>query len=219
MKHSIKDTLQKNKAAEIGSIILILISGLSIAIIGCSLLLLWRKFSQTPYKKLGLYRPDSWIKTFVYGILLGIIIKLIFSILIMPLMGHTPGFYGTFDFLKGNIQYAILFSFYVIIVGGFSEELIFRGFLFYQYEKHIGNTLVHKIIMVVSTSLIFGIPHFYLGGLGVIQSILVGSIYGIMYLINKKNLWMVMIAHAVFDLVAIYIIYNDLSVYFNELVF
>ncbi len=211
--------LSEKKTGKCVSFLLILSSALTVVLISALFTLIWRKLTKLPFSKLGFYRPPSWIKTILLGIFLGVTIKLTFSILVMPLLGYEPGAHGTFNFLKGNLTNALLFSIYVIIVGGFSEELVFRGFLFHQYEQWIGKSKGHQLLMVVLVSLIFGIPHFYQGTIGVVQSVLVGSIFGTMYLLNQRNIWMVVIAHAVFDLVAIYITYSGQSSYYNELLF
>lgn len=213
----IKTILTENKAGQVGSSIFILLTGLGVAILGAGLILWWRKLTDSTFRSLGLYKPKSWIRTIVIGLLLGLLIKFVFASLVMPALGSVPSANSPFSFLKDNLTNALLFSLYVIVVGGFSEELIFRGFLFRQAECWFGSGRIARVLMVVGGSLIFGLPHIYQGGFGVIQSILVGMIYGSMYLLNKKNLWMVMIAHATFDLFAIYIIYHDLSVYMNEL--
>lgn len=210
--------LGQKPLGKIVSFILIASSG-NVAIIGATLVLIWRKIVKVPFRNLGLYAPKSWLKTIVLGVLLGIFIKLLFATIIMPLMGSVPSSSSTFSFLKGNLTNALLFSVYVLVVAGFAEEIIFRGYLFHQLEDWFGNGKLQMVLTVVVSSLIFGIPHLYQGGFGVIQSILVGMIYGAVYLANKKNLWLVMIAHATFDWVAIYIIYMDWSIKVNTFFF
>ncbi len=213
----IKTALTENKTVQVGASVFILITGLGVAMLGAGLILWWRKLTESTFRSLGLYKPDNWIKTILMGIFMGLLIKFVFVSLIMPAMGSVPSASSPFSFLKGNLTNALLFSIYVIVVGGFCEELVFRGFLFRQAETWFGKGKITSLWIVVIGSLIFGLPHIYQGGFGVIQSVLVGLIYGSMYLLNKKNLWMVMIAHATFDLFAIYIIYHDLSLYMNEL--
>lgn len=215
----IKTALVDKRAGQIGSSIFLLLTGLGVAIIGAGLILWWRKLTQSSFKSLGLYRPKSLLKTILVGVLVGLLVKFVFISLVMPALGSVPGGSSTFGFLKGNLTNALLFSVYVIVVGGFSEELIFRGFFYRQVEGWFGRSKTTSILMVIFGSLIFGLPHIYQGGFGVIQSILVGAIYGSAYLMNKRNLWMVMIAHAVFDLFSIFIIYNGLSTVMGELFF
>ncbi|MCE7993463.1 MAG: CPBP family intramembrane metalloprotease [Roseivirga sp.] len=215
----IKSVLTDNRAGQIGSSIFIILSGLGVAIVGAGLVLWWRKLTKSTFKSLGLYKPESLIRTIMLGVFLGLLIKFVFVSLVMPALGSVPAANSPFSFLKGNLTNALLFSIYVIVVGGFSEELIFRGFLYRQAEGWFGSSKTSLVLMVIIGSLIFGLPHIYQGGFGVVQSILVGMIYGTMYLVNKRNLWMVMIAHAVFDLFSIYIIYNDLSTVMNSMFF
>lgn len=213
----IKSVLVENRTGQILSSIFIMLTGLGVAILGAGLILWWRKLTDSTFKSLGLYKPKNLIRTILVGVFLGLLIKFVFVSLVMPLLGSVPSADSPFSFLKGNLTNALLFSIYVIVVGGFSEELVFRGFLFRQAQGWFGSSKVTLVLMVLVGSLIFGLPHIYQGGFGVVQSILVGIIYGTLYLLNKRNLWMVMIAHATFDLFSIYIIYNDLSVYMNQL--
>lgn len=209
--------LSANRFGQILSTILVMGTGVTVAILGAGLVLLWRKLTKATFKSLGLFKPSNLTKTILIGIVTGIIIKFIFISLVMPSIGYVSGSTNTFDFLKGNLTNALLFSIYVIVVGGFSEEIIFRGFYFSQFERWFGTGLILKIVMILTGSLIFGIPHIYQGGFGVLQSMMVGSIYGAMYLLNNKNIWMVMISHAVFDLFSIYIVYSDQSTFFSTL--
>ena len=70
----------------------------------------------------------------------------------------------------------------VSIIGGISEELLFRGFLFYYlsvYVPHINN--LEKILL---TSLLFGIAHLYQGWRGVAASGVSGVILAGLYVLG-----------------------------------
>ncbi|MGB6483382.1 MAG: CPBP family intramembrane glutamic endopeptidase [Candidatus Acidiferrales bacterium] len=74
----------------------------------------------------------------------------------------------------------------VSIGGGVSEELLFRGFLFYylsMYVPHINN--VEKILL---TSLLFGIAHLYQGWRGVAATSASGVILAGLYVLSGSLL-------------------------------
>ena len=204
-----KNYLANDTGGQIISFIIILGTGTGIAFLGALLVLLWRKLLEIPFRSLGLFKPVNWIKTITLGILIGVGLKFLFLAVIMPALGRPPGDVPH-EFLVGNLQGALLFSLYVIIVGGFCEELVFRGYYFRQFENWFGSGFISKVSVVITSSLIFGIPHFYQGGYGAFQAGLVGLIYGTLFLLNQKNLWLVMIAHSFFNLFAIYLTYNGL---------
>jgi len=204
-----KDFLANSPVGQVISFIFILGTGTTIALLGALLVLLWRKLLEIPYRSLGLFKPSNWGSTILGGIGIGVGVKFIFLAVIMPALGRPPGDVPH-EFLVGNLSGALLFSLYVIIVGGICEELVFRGFYFRQFEIWFGKSSISNLAVVLTSSLIFAIPHFYQGGYGAIQAGLVGVIYGTLFLINSKNLWLVMIAHACFNLFAIYLTFQGL---------
>lgn len=61
------------------------------------------------------------------------------------------------------------------------------------------------------SSLLFGLSHYInQGKWGVLQGAIFGLVFGSVYTL-RPHIWGLMIAHASFDLTALYIIYNDLE--------
>ena len=68
-----------------------------------------------------------------------------------------------------------------------------------------------KAAIVVITSALFGAAHYAEQGVpGVQQATIVGLVYGTIFAITGR-IWMLMAAHAAFDLAALAIIYFDLE--------
>jgi membrane protease YdiL (CAAX protease family) len=64
---------------------------------------------------------------------------------------------------------------------------------------------------VLVTSILFGLAHYSEQGLaGVEQATIVGLVFGSIFAVTQR-IWMLMIAHASFDLAAYAIIYWDLE--------
>jgi hypothetical protein len=52
------------------------------------------------------------------------------------------------------------------------------------------------VIGLVFTSIVFGLVHFYQGLGGILGVGFVGLVYGIVYLVSGRNLWVTIIAHS-----------------------
>jgi membrane protease YdiL (CAAX protease family) len=182
------------------------------------LALLWAHRSGTPWREIGYVRPRSWIASLAVGIVFGVALKFFMKAIVMPLLGADP-INQAFHYLVGNTA-AIPGMLFVIIVGaGFGEETVFRGYLFERLGKLVGHGVGAKTAIVVITAAWFGVVHYPLQGLaGVQQATVVGLIYGTIFAVTGE-LWMLMCAHAAFDLAALAIIYWDLETEVAHLVF
>ena len=170
------------------------------------LVLGWARMSNTPWRELGFARPRSWIVTVVAGIVFGVALKLFMKAIVMPLLGAPP-INPTYHYLAGNTA-ALPYAIWMMIVSaGFGEETVFRGFLFERLGKLFGSRRWAKIVIVVLTSALFGIAHYASQGLpGVQQSTIFGIVFGSIFAITGR-IWLLMIAHAAFDLTALALIY------------
>jgi membrane protease YdiL (CAAX protease family) len=66
---------------------------------------------------------------------------------------------------------------------------------------------------------LFGLAHYADQGLsGVQQATIVGIVFAAVFAVTR-NLWPLIVAHAAFDVTAVFIIYRDLESYVAHLVF
>jgi membrane protease YdiL (CAAX protease family) len=174
------------------------------------LVLVWARWSQTPWEEIGYVRPRSWIGDLVIGIAFGCALKLLMKSVVMPLLGADPVNHA-YHYLAGNSA-AIPATLYMMIVGaGFGEETLFRGYLFERLGKVLGRSAGARVAIVLLTSAWFGLVHYPVQGLaGAQQAAMVGLAFGTIFA-TKGRLWMLMCAHAAFDLTAYAIIYWDLE--------
>lgn len=178
--------------------------------LGAVLVLVWVWRSQTPWRDIGYVRPRSCIGGLMVGIGFGIALKLLMKAIVMPLLGADP-INRAFHYLAGNSGAAALFVPEVIIKAGFGEETFFRGYMFERLGKLIGRSLAAKVVTVLVTSLVFGSIHYFEQGLaGFQQAALVGLMFGTVFAVTGR-IWMLMCAHAAFDLTALAIIYWNLE--------
>lgn len=183
-----------------GNIFLVPLSGI--------LVLVWAWISRTPWRELGLARPHSWPGTIALGIFFGIALKFAMKSIVMPLLGAPPC-NGPFHFLTHNPA-EIPWMLYTIIAGaGFGEEMIFRGWSFERLGKLWGRAWWARAITVLLTTAWFGQAHYGLQGIpGVQNATVVELIFGSVFAVTGR-LYLLMIAHAAFDLAAYAMIYWD----------
>lgn len=190
--------------------VLITLLGPVLEPLGGVLVLLWRWRSHTPWRELGFVRPRSWTLTVLGGVLSGIAIKLFAKSVLLPLLGADP-INRAYHHLAGNAAAMPSMAFDVVVGAGFGEELVFRAFLFERLGKLFGTSARAKTAIVISTSLWFGLLHYPVQGLaGAEQATFTGLVFGTVYAITR-SITLPMIAHAVFDLTALFIIYHDLE--------
>ncbi len=202
--------LSKSTAGQLVSFFVITPIGAFIPLPGVILIFIWKRLIKLPFSELGLSKPSSWIKVFLIGIPTGIFLKLFFKSVVMTLLGAEPT-NTNFQFLEDNLTAALSLSLFVIVSAGFGEEVLFRGFVYTRLQKWLGESMKANLMIVTLGSVIFGHPHIYQGVHGAIHATLVGMIIGIIYYVNKRNLWLLIVLHASFDLISIYLIYHGLE--------
>ncbi len=83
------------------------------------------------------------------------------------------------------------------VIGGFAEEMIFRGFLLNRLEAMLLRGKGRTVAAVLLQAVIFGAVHAYNRGLlGLLAIGAAGAILGVFYIVFRRNLWPVILAHA-----------------------
>ena len=177
-----------------------------VAPLSAILALLWAWRSRTPWREIGYVRPGSWARSIAVGIALGVALKFVMKAIVMPLLGADP-VNQAYHYLAGNTAALPGMLFAVTVGAGFGEETVFRGYLFERLGKLFGRGVAAKLVIVVLTSAWFGIVHYPVQGLaGVEQAAIVGLVFGTIFAVTGE-IFMLMIAHAAFDLAALAMIY------------
>jgi membrane protease YdiL (CAAX protease family) len=115
--------------------------------------------------------------------------------------------YTEYDFIRENISTLIITLFAACLVGGFYEEIVFRGFIQRTFERIFKNNFW---VSAIFTSTLFGLYHFQQGIFGMIPSFF-GALFW-SYLLKKSNgnLWVTIFSHATFDIITLLLIYFGL---------
>jgi len=104
-----------------------------------------------------------------------------------------------YDYLKDNIGMLLLTLAGVLFVSSFGEEVIYRGFLINRIARIGGDSKKSRIIAVIISSIIFGLVHYEWGAMGMVQTGFMGLALGLSYILLKKRLWILILAHAYMD--------------------
>jgi len=173
-------------------------------------LALWLCFSgAVPFAKLGLGSPRSWRLSMALAITVG-------GLLLWSGMRLRPKAQKIRAKVKGRGIDALLPDTHqeqrwmaaVSIGAGISEELLFRGFLFYYLILWFPH--IHSRECALLTSLIFGMAHLYQGWKGMLSTAFAGLVFAGLYVLTG-NLLVPMVVHATMDLRALLIFWmgND----------
>jgi hypothetical protein len=199
--------------------VLLIAAGQILAPLSAVLVLVWARLSRTPWHEIGYARPKSWIGSLGVGVAFGITFKFLMKAIVMPLLGASPT-NQTYHYLIGNRTAALLAAGWtMIVVGGFGEETVFRGYMFERLGKLLGRSPTARVVIVVVTAVSFASLHYFDQGLsGAEQAIITGLAFGTVFAFTGR-LWMLICAHAAFDLTAVAIIYWNLESAVAHLVF
>ncbi|HET9402267.1 MAG TPA: type II CAAX endopeptidase family protein [Candidatus Acidoferrales bacterium] len=185
--------------------------------VGAILVLLWVVLSHTPWREIGYVRPKNWPLTIASGIVFGSALKFTMKALVMPLLGADP-INWSFHYLTGN-RAQLPFAIWMMLVAGFGEETVFRGFAFERFTKAFGSGAATKFAAVVLTSIWFASAHYRGQGIpGTEQALIVGLIFATIFA-RTRSIAFLMIAHAAFDLTALIMIYFNAETRIAHLIF
>lgn len=152
------------------------------------------------WRALGLRRPDHWGRAVLLFVACFVTIGVVFNFIIAPLFPH-----GANDINDGVAisRNEMLFQLIVIGIGtaAIGEELLFRGFLLNNLNRILGEGGWATAAAVLVQATAFGLLHS--GVQGMVSAGVIGLILGVFYVLAKRNLWVVIAAHAVPDILSI----------------
>jgi membrane protease YdiL (CAAX protease family) len=177
--------------------------------VGATLALVWVRLSRTPWQEIGYVRPKNWIGAVAAGLVFGVAFKLLMKTIVMPLLG-AEAINRAYHDLAGNTA-ALPAAIWAMLVAGFAEETVFRGYMFERLGKLLGSSAGAKALIVALTSIGFGLAHYAVQGVaGTEQATITGLVFGTIFAFTGR-IFLLMVAHAAFDLAALAIIYWDVE--------
>jgi membrane protease YdiL (CAAX protease family) len=192
----------------IASILVILAGNFLFVPLSAILVLVWVSLSHTPWREIGYVRPQSWTRTLVIGIVFGVAFKLLMKAIVMPLLGAPP-INQPYHWVAGNPAALPGMLYLLIVVAGFGEETLYRGWMFERLGKLLGTSAWARTLIIVLTSVVFALPHYLDQRMpGVEQALISGLVFGTIFAMTGR-IFLLMVAHVAFDLAALAMIYWD----------
>lgn len=115
--------------------------------------------------------------------------------------------------IEGNLPVYLGWLALSWISAGFGEEVFFRGYMIDRIGKLLPKARWATAIAVIVPAIGFGLAHAYYQGVrGLVVTGLIGLALGTLYLLNKRNLWPLILAHGVVDTLAFTAMYLDLDI-------
>lgn len=181
-------------------------------IIAAGLTILYAISTKEKFKSIGFSKQKSWIASLLQSIAISLIIVALSMYIIRPLTEYITNEKIDSSAFRPLVGNANLFGFYLLIgwlVGGISEELIFRGFLMKRITTYIPGEY-GIVFAIVITSSLFGYLHSYQGLVGQIQTGIIGAMLASIYFIFSRRLMLVILTHGFVNTISFSLIYFEI---------
>ena len=104
-----------------------------------------------------------------------------------------------YEYLFGNPAMLMVALAAVWVGSSFGEEVVYRGFLMTRVAEIGKGTPAAWSAALVVSALVFGLAHFDWGVAGVVQTTFMGLALSGSFLLVRRNLWSLVLAHAYLD--------------------
>lgn len=168
------------------------------------------------WQKIGLARPDSWLKTALLAVGTVIAYIIVFNFILpallqlLPLPAIAPADKSSQNALFQNLPLLIMSLIAAWTIIAFGEEMLFRAFLMDSLALIFENSRAKWMLSLIGSSLLFGLAHFSWGVTGVIETTIMGLLLGTVFLRTGRNLWVTVIAHALLNSMVFTLIYSGM---------
>jgi membrane protease YdiL (CAAX protease family) len=177
---------------------------------------------QGSFAEIGFRRPGCWRRTIALGIGIGVFSQMAFAIVIDPLLGRLTGVpvdLSSLDGMRGDLLHYIVMLAIGWIMGGFLEEMLFRGYLLKRIQYLFGEHGWSKMLAILLTSVAFGMAHGYQDIAGMISTGLMGALLGGLFVWTKGNLWLPILVHGISNTIGITLIYTSADRFLGQILF
>lgn len=121
--------------------------------------------------------------------------------LLAMLLGERPDL-SDFAFVRTHLSGYLIALAMAWLIGGFYEELVFRGFVHEMFKRHVPAGRVRPALAIVLTALAFAAYHAQLGAFGVANALVFALFAAAVRGRWPVNLWYVISFHACADMSA-----------------
>lgn len=179
-------------------------------LIGFVLVLVLSTLRYEGFRRLGFRSVANPGRLIILAVLVAAVLEFGSSVVLEPLVENFTGDksdLSVFEALEGNLVNTAIMLAVGWIVGGFLEEMFFRGFLVQETGRLLGGKQAGYFIGVVLSSVAFGLSHYYQGPTGMIMTGFIGFVLGLIYIFNGRNLWLNILVHGFVDTIGFTLIY------------
>jgi membrane protease YdiL (CAAX protease family) len=191
----------------LGLLVLPVAIPLRVVVLACAAMI-WTLLEARSLKPIGLGRHRlAWTLIWGVGIAVGVTA---FGEVLQPLIEHLLGMrsdYSGYGALAGNATAALQLLGFALVSAAIGEEILFRGFLLHQMTAILGSKKAAQWSAIVVGGIIFGVAHLIQGPLGMLNTGIVGLIFGWAWFRSGRNLWALILAHALIDSYGIAMLY------------
>lgn len=141
----------------------------------------------------------------------------------MAFLGDALGFWTTegtqegvdnrWGDIVGNLPVYLTWLVIAWVSAGFGEEVFFRGYVINRLSRLLPDARWAVPVAVILAAVGFGIAHMYYQGVrGLVVTGMIGLAIGTLYILYRRNLWPLIIAHGAVDTLAFTAMYLDLDI-------
>src|SRR5690348_6319045 len=181
----------------------------SYAIICLGVIIFYLRRLNKTLRDIGLKYRGLTAHTFIVGIVSALLLIAFNKWIYYPFITHffvvEP--YTEYDFIRNKLSNLIITIVAAWIIGGFYEEIVFRGFIQAKIHEWFMKYKYSFWLTGFFVSFLFGLYHWQQGIFGIIPSFLGGLLWTFLLWRYKGNLWYPIISHAVYDTIALTMIY------------
>ena len=172
--------------------------------------IIWMRVQKIPLAHVGLvaFQPSRLLLLWVIGTMaidtlaIGIATPAVTSV-----FGEAQHV-ARFEDLPGNFRLLIVLMPFIWLIAAFGEEFFYRGFLLTVIAELLGASRAAWITAVVFQAIAFGLVHSCQGPAQAIFIGIGGGVYGAAFLLAKRNLWPLIIAHGLNDTLGFILLYS-----------
>ena len=180
---------------------------LIVAFVAAAFVLRWRGHK---WSHIGLRKPPNWWFIPVWAAVVLVVYAMFQNTLVPYLAGVLqldPPDFSRYDVVYQNLPMLLLIAAGAMLTGGFIEEFLYRGLMIDRLSIIFGGGRIGLVAAALLNGLPFGLIHFEWGIGGILMTTVMGSVLGLMFLITRRNLWPLIVAHATLDAVLMTLLY------------
>ncbi len=171
-------------------------------------ILAWLTIRRADLRNYGLKSPSPIWRTLLLASA-GIVVAIAVSTLSDPIIEGWFGETNTSAFVdvKGNLNIYLYLLPFIWLFAAFGEEFFYRGFLMSGIAHLLGGNKAGWAFALITQAVIFGLGHEYQGVSGMIGTGLYALVFGGLYLVAGRNLWVPALAHGGLDTLGFTLMY------------